>query len=419
MALLQAAGLLCLTMLVSSVPLHTFHNYSNTPMSLSADVASSRVIQHGRSTSLPTSTDEHVNTSAVLGRLRLNLFNSMAEGPVYAFLTGQDPNNKLVMLTNSGTFYYPATSSFMPQQIPYSADAALKLGGQGSSTCFIIPEFISSARLWFSQGKPLLFSVTNTGGLVEPSSADDTDPNNDTNWGFVELDFSESMGLYVNPSYVDMLGLPLGISIKASGSVVQSAFGPHQTAVAEVCQNLRTQAAKDGHPWQRLCKNDSNGNLIRIVSPQTLIGQDPVAFAGYFEPYVDLIYERFAGTSLYIQTQEALGLVQCNISSGSLTCTGDDETFDKPSTEDIFSCSTGSFANGGNAVHLAVVPRICAAFNRATLHLPGGNVQPSLPPSHYYKPPINNWYSAFVHRSEYDGKVSHAPRGGYNITPSN
>lgn len=325
-------------------------------------------------------------------------------GDVYAYFTATDVNGKLVMLTSSGQFYYPSTTSAAPEKIPDSANVAIKL--TGSSTPITVPGYVAGARLWFSAGSPLTFSVTNTGGLVEPSSSSDSDPNHDTNWGFIEMTYSADAGLFANLSFVDMIGLPLGMKLTATGgaNATQTAYGPHTNAVSEVCSNLKSQAAKDGHPWGQLCKNDSKGNLIRVVSPQTLLGQDTSAFTNYFEPYVETVYAQFASQPLTIQTQAGFGDVKCTASGDTLNCAGDDSGFGKPSTADILGCNSGPFANTGNDVHLAVLPRLCAAFNRATLHLPGGSLQPSLPPSHYYKPPANNWYSAFIHEAELDGK---------------
>jgi hypothetical protein len=65
----------------------------------------------------------------------------------------------------------------------------------------------------------------------------------------------------------------------------------------------------------------------------------------------------------------------------------------------------GVFGRQGddNAVDLAVVPRVCAAFGRTTLMLNGGEIQPNLPASSYYTASPTNWYSAAVHANEIDG----------------
>jgi hypothetical protein len=99
-------------------------------------------------------------------------------------------------------------------------------------------------------------------------------------------------------------------------------------------------------------------------------------------------------------------LVGCNVQGGSnLFCAGDNRSYSKPSAQDIFGCNSGPFAiiDGDNAIHQAVVPRLCAAFNRGTLLETGGNVQPSLSSDFYYLTSPNNHYSRIVHQHEADG----------------
>lgn len=50
------------------------------------------------------------------------------------------------------------------------------------------------------------------------------------------------------------------------------------------------------------------------------------------------------------------------------------------------------------------MPRLCAAFNRSTLTVSGGNVQPGVGVESYYTANPTNWYSAIVHQHEVDGK---------------
>jgi hypothetical protein len=47
---------------------------------------------------------------------------------------------------------------------------------------------------------------------------------------------------------------------------------------------------------------------------------------------------------------------------------------------------------------------LCAAFNRGTLLLAGGDVQPSLGADSHYTTAPSNYYSAIVHKYELDGK---------------
>jgi hypothetical protein len=322
-------------------------------------------------------------------------------------VTGLDSSGQVVMLTTSGSYYYLSSpDTDKPQKI--TADVALPLNGPGQTTTLTLPDYISSARVWFADGT-LAFYAVNTQygpGLVEPTTMNPSDPSADTNWGFVELTFKSGYGLFANLSFVDFVGLPLGIQLQSASSGIQSAMGLPADAASQVCDLLKGQAAQDGQPWDQLCMNDANGNLLRVVAPPTLLSQDANAFNNYWTKYVDEIWQLYTGEPLMIDTQSSAGQVACTSDGTTITCAGDSSTYSKPGAEDIFGCSSGTFAiqESDNDVHLAVVPRLCAAFNRATLHMKGGNVQPSLPPSSYYKSHPNNWYSAFVHKIEAEGK---------------
>ena len=306
------------------------------------------------------------------------------------------------MLTTDGSFYYAQSlGTTTPQAI--TANIAISLAGPGQTTQITIPDYISSARVWFADGT-LSFSVVDTQygpGLVEPTVANPDNPSVSVNWGFVELTNNEEDGLFANLSFVDFVGLPLGLQLDTSSSGTQSALGVPPDAVTQVCNDLKGKAAEGGQPWDQLCSNP-----LRVASPATLISSDANAFVGYWDSYVNDVWQKYTSTQLTINTQSSTGQVACTSDGTSISCASDNRPYPKPSSADIFGCNSGPFAieESDNDVHRAVLPRLCAALNRATLLLQGGEVQPSLPPSEYYTTEVNNWYSAFVHRREVDGK---------------
>jgi len=332
--------------------------------------------------------------------------NTLGSSNVHAYVTGLDSSGQVVMLSNDGSYYYPTASGSDPEEI--NADVAIPLNGPGETTTITLPDYISSSRVWFADGT-LTFYVVETQygpGLVEPTAMNPNDASADVNWGFVELTFKSGYGLFANLSFVDFVGLPLSIQLQTASSGTSSALGVPADGAKKVCDLLQGQAARDGMPWDELCVNDQNGNLLRVVAPPTIISQDDSAFGGYFDDYVSQIWQQFTSEQLMIDTQASEGQVACTTNGDSLTCAGDNTPYNKPNSEDIFGCNSGPFAISAsdNDLHKAVVPRLCAAFNRATLHLQGGNVQPSLPPSSYYTAHPNNWYSAFVHQTQVDGR---------------
>lgn len=342
--------------------------------------------------------------SAATTTLPLALYNNLGAG-VNAYVTGLDASNRVVLLLPNGTFFYPnANGATTPQKV--TQDVAIPLGAKGSTTLITIPAYISSARVWFASGSLQFFVVYAAGAtqLVEPSAVNPSDPSAGVNWGFVELTFN-SAGVFANISYVDFVGLPLGMSLTSSDGSVQSAKGLAANAVASVCSDLKTQAAKDGYPWDQLCQVSSSGTALRALAPIDYISITPDAFHYYWTAWIKQVWAQYTKTPLTIDTQAAAGKVSCQVSGGLMSCTGDSRTYARPLAADIFGCNSGPFAiqASDNDVHRAVVPRLCAAINRATLLLSGGNVQPSLPSSKYYTTSPTNHYSRIVHAYEAGG----------------
>lgn len=347
-------------------------------------------------------------TTSTAGQLNISMVNNLASSNVHAYVTGLDTNGLLVMLLPNGSWYYPtATSSGVPQEI--TEDVAIPLGAKGSTTLVTLPGYISAGRVWFADGSLTFYTVmsgSGTASLVEPSAVNPSDPSADVNWGFVELTNTSDDGIYANISYVDFLGLPLGMELIATDGSTQTAEGVDADSIDSICADLATQQATDGYPWGDLCMTDTSGNYLRVLAPPDYISIEPNAFKDYWTTYVDQVWAHYNTTPLTIDTQAAAGEVNCTVSGSTLYCAGDNRGYAKPSASDIFGCSTGpfAFASGDNAVHYAVVPRLCAAFHRTTLLLKGGNVQPSLDSSYFYTAEPSNFYSAFVHDYEIDGK---------------
>lgn len=344
-------------------------------------------------------------------QLPLAFVNNFAGGALNAYVTGLDVNDNLVMLQPDGSFYYPTcdSSDSTPQSV--TGDVSIPLGAQGSTTTINMPGYISSARIWFAEGDLQFFTVwnpvTNGPSLVEPSAINPSDPSADVNWGFVELTNTEAGGLYANISYVDFVGLVLGMQLFAGDGSTQTAQGLQPDSVATICGALIAQSLVDGQEWGNLCQADSSGNPLRVVAPSDYTSLNPSAFESYWTEYIDQVWSQYTTEILTIDTQGDAGEVACTVQDGELTCDGDNRGYAQPVAADIFGCNSGPFAilAGDNDIHQAIVPRLCAAFDRSTMTMDGGSLQPSLDSSSYYTTTPTNWYSKLVHENEiYDGK---------------
>lgn len=199
--------------------------------------------------------------------------------------------------------------------------------------------------------------------------------------------------------------MPLGLQLQTASSRTQTVPGMPRNGVQQMCNRLRQYRGKGAKYWASLCGSNSSANPIRVISPAVLLSQQPSAFPTYFQRYVDNVWNHYTNESLTIDTQTPTGKVSCRVVGNEMQCDGDNRGYAKPNAGDIFGCDTGSFAiqTSDNAIHRAVVPRLCAAFNRGTLLLPGGDVQPALPASSYYTARPYNVYSAIAHQVEVQG----------------
>ena len=347
---------------------------------------------------------------AATEQLPISIVNNFPGGAINAYVTGLDTSNRLVMLQPDGTFYYPMADSSVATPQNVTGDIAIPLGAQGSTTKVTLPGYISAARVWFAEGDLQFFTVYSSESdgpsLVEPSAVNPSDPSAGVNWGFVELTNTEEGGLYANISYVDFVGMPLGMSLLAGDGSTQTAQGVGPDAVSTICSALKTQAASDGQVWGDLCMVDASGNPLRVIAPSDYVASNPSAFSEYWNDYVEQVWTTYTSGGLTINTQAAAGEVNCTVQNGNLTCDGDNRGYEQPTAGDIFGCNSGPFAilEGDNDVHQAIVPRLCAAFTRTTMLLNGGNIQPGLASTDYYSTSPTSFYSKLVHENEIDGK---------------
>ncbi|KAI9854673.1 MAG: hypothetical protein M1813_000920 [Trichoglossum hirsutum] len=332
--------------------------------------------------------------------LNIALKNSTTSGTVYAYITGHaiNNNNALFLLqSDAKTPYYPLSPS--ERLSPLDVDCAIRLGSPGSTTTATIPQ-LAGARIWFSLSNPLVFLLNPGPGLVEPSVTNPSDPNINAVWGFCEFTFNSDQ-LFANISYVDFVSIPISLSLTNSSGTTKHVEGISADGLNAVCRDLAAQHAIDGAGWDKLIVTTPTGQNLRALSPNLGIVTNSSLFSGYFDPYVNLVWEKYKYAPLSIDTQAAWGTVTGRVSpDGSFTFSGLG-SFSKPNTRDIFSCSTGPFVVNSASMG-ALIPRFSAAFNRSALL--SSSHQPSDNPAEYYTYPITNHYSRIVHAASVDGR---------------
>ncbi|WP_042387164.1 beta-1,3-glucanase family protein [Streptacidiphilus melanogenes] len=319
--------------------------------------------------------------------------NSGASTAVYAYISGADSTGWPGFVGSDGAFHRLPNPSATLTPAP---DYAIALGASGTSTTVTLTDYVIGGRVWFSVGKKIQFFV-NPGtvpGLVQPGFTP-SDPNWLTNWTFCEFTYN-STNLYANISYVDLVASP--VSMRTTGSSGTQTVSPLPAgALSSIASGLVAQHASDGAPWDTLVATDSSGAVLRVMSPV----HSATDFGGYWNPYLDQVWSRFAGTPLTVDTQ-SFGTFTGTVSGGVLTFSGlndDGVAFTRPSASDIFSCNSGPLYNSGGDARGAVAARLGAALNRSTLLLAGGENQPGgVTPAQYYTNAVTNHYARLVHK---------------------
>ena len=339
------------------------------------------------------------SASATTPTLQIELQNTTTSSDVYAYVTGQALNNgnALMLLEADGqTVYYPTSPSSTGSAL--GVNCAIPLGAPGTSKTITIPQ-IAGGRIWFSIGGQITFLLNPGPALVEPSVSNSADPNINLMWDFCEFTYNSSQ-LYANISYVDFVSIPVSLALTNSSGAVQTVSGMPTGGLNTVCSNLIAQNAADGAGWDKLVVT-SNGSNLRALSPNNGIVMNSSLFSGYFQPYVNEVWSKYASASLTVDTQASYGSVSGTVSGGVLSFPGVG-TFAQPSAADIFSCSTGPFANTSGELG-PLVARISAAFNRTTLLIDSDQPDDENP-ANYYQNSVTNHYARIVHAANLDGR---------------
>ncbi|WP_268237211.1 beta-1,3-glucanase family protein, partial [Tistrella bauzanensis] len=149
---------------------------------------------------------------------------------------------RVVFVKDDATLIYPS-SGISGVPVPIGNDVSIPLPAQGSVLSMSLPIPIASGRIYFSQGT-LNFSMVKTpngDGLVQPSVTNLQDPSSAINRGFIEFTYSTDLALWANISYVDFVGLPLGLSLVARDGRTQIIKGLGADSVSRICNSLVEQ----------------------------------------------------------------------------------------------------------------------------------------------------------------------------------
>jgi hypothetical protein len=332
----------------------------------------------------------------------IEISNKTVHPVLYCYIVGLNASNGQLMFisSNGQTPYYPPNPS--NNVTPLAQDCSIEIGGPGDCITAYIP-YMESARIYFSVANKLQFFTNPSGNgpaCVQPSPTNETDPNYSTLWEFYEFTLNEYV-MYFNTSFVDFVAMPVAATLTLADGTNEHISGMPLNGVANIRNQLIYQSLIDQQPWGQLIQEDSEGNFLRVLSPQQATIINPSLFAGYFEPYINQVWSQYVSKSLTVDSQAQWGVVRGTVGGGTLNINGC--SFNKPTTQEILSCSTGPFATGSNAQVNCLIPRLAAGFNRSTL-LTNMETPAPIGPSCFYQNMVTNHYSRIVHEQHLDGR---------------
>ncbi|KAK3637083.1 hypothetical protein LTR56_013815 [Elasticomyces elasticus] len=311
--------------------------------------------------------------------LQIKLYNVLPSADAKAYFTGKDPvDGSIRMMGSDGVWIDTSTTRQAGvsgvQTVP--ADAITHhLGPQNTWTNFRIGP-INSARIYVAFGQ-LEFGTVDGGGFQEPSALNSGLSCHNENWGFVEFAYSEGGSININPTAVDFMGVPIAIQMQTADGLLETK-GWQPDVVANLCSGLAAKGAADGQPWEKACVH---GNVPEL--------------AEYWAEHVSEVWSTYSSTCLRI------GDSSCQVSNDVLVC-DNGENFERPTSQDVWGCSSGPFNNYGSERRKSMTSVLCAAFHRGTLLGPGGDVQPSGDVGTFYTTDPSNAYSRIVHELAID-----------------
>ncbi|MFD0264853.1 beta-1,3-glucanase family protein [Kitasatospora indigofera] len=336
--------------------------------------------------------------AATAPTLPLDLVNTTGSGTVYAYVLGRDPaagGNWAFVQSDGRTLYHPPSPS--ADQTPLGVDCAIALNASGAGARGVTLPHLDSGRIYFSVGAKLTFLMNRGGGLALPSVSNPSDPNIAVRHDFCEFTYNNDQ-LYANITFVDMVGLPISFRLDTTGAT-QNVRGLPSDGLSRVAAALRAQSAADGSDWSKLIV-PGGGSDLRVLSPNLAIRGNSALFKGYFDDYVNQVWDKYRSTDLRIDTQFTWGTVTGRVSGDQLTFPGVG-SFGKPSTLAIFSCSDAPFTTGNDEMG-NLSARLAAALNRTTL-LDNAFQPTGENPAAFYTRARTNHYARILHSTTPDG----------------
>jgi hypothetical protein len=319
-------------------------------------------------------------TVAEAASMSLVITNQSGRGPLWVYVVGvSHATGQQCRLTEGGTLAPVSTSD---NGADGYTDYAIPVNG---SRTLSLPQGMSG-RVYVALGQKLRFRANPGNALAYPAGWVTADPNYPIQHDFVEFTY-DGAGMHCNTTMVDMLSVPLAISL--SGAAQQSTGRLRDGGRAAVFAALRSVPAFAG-----LVLGD-----LRVISPGH--GLNAGLFASnYFAGWIDEVWNHYRTRTMTVTAgaRTFTGSVQ----GEQFVFSGGVRPFTKPSTRDVLFCD-GALAAPNDGVTGPVAAALGAGFNRGVLTDTGA--QPVANAGTYYRRAVTNHYARVMHENTVDGKA--------------
>lgn len=320
-------------------------------------------------------------SAAQRAAMSLTLANESGQGPVWTYIVGTDlASGQQTRLSADGQLVPVSTSDNGPDGF---TDYSIPVEGGGTTSS--LPQGMSG-RIYLAIGEKLKFRANPGNTLAYPAGWVSTDPNYPILHDAAEFTYNDS-GMHCNTTMVDMLCVPLAISL--SGAQQQTTGRLRDGGRAAVFSALSAQSG-----FGSLVLDD-----LRAIAPGH--GLDAGLFSGdYLAGYVDEVWNHYRSNTMTVTAGATTFTGQ--VSGEQFVFSGGVRPFDKPSTRDVLFCD-GALAAPNDGITGPVAAVLGAGFNRGVLTDTGD--QPVTDPGTYYGPAETNHYSRIMHENTEDGKA--------------
>ncbi len=313
--------------------------------------------------------------------MSLTLANESGRGPVWTYLVGTN-------LATGQQCHVSADGQLVPVSEADNGpdgytDYAIPVEGGG--TTLSLPQGMSG-RIYLAVGEKLKFRVNPGNALAYPAGWVTSDPNYPVLHDCAEFTY-DGAGMHCNTTMVDMLSVPLAISL--TGASQQSAGRLRDGGRAAVFSALAGQSGFSG-----LVMDD-----LRVIAPGHGLNAGRFA-ADYFAGWIDEVWNHYRSNTMTVTA--GASTFTGSVQGEQFAFSGGVRAFSKPTTRDVLFCD-GALSAPNDGVTGPVAATLGAGFNRGVLTDTGA--QPVADAGSYYRRAVTNHYSRIMHENTVDGKA--------------